>query len=533
MNKIILNSRIWVPVDFVSKDKVEKHFHPTVYNNRRLCEPCEYGPDSPCEACNKCDNFVGQFKLYKVKTVNDMQYIGFPFGSSTLIRNLWPDLKELQVVNQRVEPKFKYADQFEFSWKLYDYQEEAIEVLAKKRVGVLHSPPRSGKTVVAVALAVRLGLKVIILASQDDWLDQFLTIFDEATNIRDIEKANSVRLCGKPKNDEDYGKLPILLATYQSFLSDGNGTKRLKACADQYGLLIVDETHQTAAEGYARVISRFNSRYRIGLTGTPARKDGLYRVVIDKVMGNVIHKTEVETLVPKVRFTQSEFKKPYKTWTPFIRALSVDEKRNQLILDLVEYYLKQGRHIVIPCYHIQHVNLLVKRINAMYGERIAAAFTGQLKKTANNNERQKLLADARSGKIKVTVGIRKIIQTGINVPLWDLVLEIMPISNPPQFQQEFSRVLTPLDGKPHPIIHHIYDTVGFSLGCLRTCLFKSHVPMGHSMKKSEYDQVVSTLKGMRPMRSTGSDYQVAKVKKVRPDHGRRPDRQITLTGKKL
>ncbi len=534
-DNIIINSRIWVPSHYVSKGKAERHFHPIVYVNRHGCQTCEYVDESPCEACHQCDNFVGDFKLYRVKTIDDVQYVGFPFGSATLLKNLWPNVKGLNIIDERVAPKFRYAADFEFNWDLYEYQQEAVEILAKKKVGVLHSAPRSGKTVMAVALAVKLGLKVLILASQDDWLDQFLTVFEEATNIRDIEKAEGKRLCGKPKTEDEYGKLPILLCTYQSFLSDGNGRKRLKACAKAYGVLIVDETHQTAATRYAQIISKFQSRYRIGLTGTPDRKDQLYSAVIDKVMGPVVHKTDVETLVPKVRFTESEFKKSYRTWTPFIRALSKDDTRNALILSLVEKYLAEGRHIVIPCYHIEHVNTLVKMINEMAGKRIAAAFTGQLKKTASNNERKVLLAKARSGKIKVTVGIRKIIQTGINVPLWDTLIEVMPISNPPQFTQEFSRILTPLEGKPHPIIHHIYDQVGISLGCLRTCLFKSHVPEGHKMKRADYERVVARIKGLRPMRSAGEEYAEQKVKTLRASHGRRPDRpekQKTLTGSK-
>ncbi len=533
-NEIILNSRIWVPAEYLSKGKVERHFHPVIYINRNRCNDCEYVDESPCEVCNGCDNFVGDYKLYKVKTIEDNQYVGFPFGSSKLVQNLWPEVKELKVINERKQPKLRFASDFEFNWDLYDYQEEAVDVLYRKKVGVLNSAPRSGKTVMAIALAVKLGLKTIILASQDDWLDQFLNVFDEATNIRDIEKASGKRLCGKPKNDDDYGKLPIILVTYQSFLSSGGGKSRLAACADSYGLLIVDETHQTAAEGYARVISQFNSRYRVGLTGTPDRKDGLYPVLIDKIMGSVVHRTEVETLVPKVRFTKSSFTKMYKTWTAFIRALSNDEKRNQLILDIVTKYVDEGRHIVIPCYHIDHVNALVKMINQHYGKRVAAAFTGRLKKSASNNERKKLLSMARSGKIKVTVGIRKIVQTGINVPIWDSIVEVMPISNPPQFEQEFSRVLTPIEGKPHPIIHHVYDETGFGLGCLRTCLFKSHVPLGHKLKRLEYEKVVADINGLRPTARRSIDYQNGgsqKVKKLRPDHGRRPDRsQKTLTG---
>ncbi len=521
---VILNSRIWVPARLLDTSQVREHFHPTLYVKERVCEQCEYVEDRPSDPCVECQNFVGSFKLYRKGVRDGKQYIGFPFGSANLIKELWPDVAQETVVNERVAPRFKYADDWEFTWDLYPYQEEATQVLIKRKVGVLSSKPRSGKTVMAVAMAVKLGLRTIILASQEDWLDQFMTTFHEATNIQDIEKAYSKRLCGRPQSDDDYGRLPILLVTYQSFLR-GSGAERLAACTSKYGLLIVDETHQVSAECYAQVLSQFNTRYRFGLTGTPNRKDGTYEVVIDKLMGPVIHETEVESLVPSVRFTKSKFTKSYKVWNSFIKALSLDERRNKTIVELAVRYVKSGHYVVIPCYHIDHVGLLVDEINKAMGKRIAAAFTGKLRK----NQRKDLLEDARRGKIKVTVGIRKIVQTGINVPLWSTILEVMPISNTPQHTQEVSRILTPMDDKPKPIVHYVYDPTGISLGCLRNCVFNTHVALGHTFKKEEYEAVVADLNNMPRYRrmADGSpvDEGVKKTKaRTRPDHGRRPRR---------
>ena len=78
---------------------------------------------------------------------------------------------------------------------------------------------------------------------------------------------------------------------------------------------------------------------------------------------------------------------------------------------------------------------------------------------------------ARAGRIKVVVGTRKIVSTGINVPIWSCLHEIMPISNAPNFEQQYFRILTPLAGKQTPVIRMYLDVSNIGRGCLRTCLF--------------------------------------------------------------
>jgi len=102
----------------------------------------------------------------------------------------------------------------------------------------------------------------------------------------------------------------------------------------------------------------------------------------------------------------------------------------------------------------------VEEINKKAGKEIAVGFFGGLSKP----KKDQIIADAQSGKIKVIVGIRRMVQVGVNIPLWSALYEINPISNPPKMKQETARILTDIPGKLSPVIRHFLDDVGFSRG---------------------------------------------------------------------
>ncbi len=238
---VLFRERIYLPLAKVKERQLEKEFTKTLYGDRKLCEQCEYQMESPCDMCEQCANFGGTFKLYKHVDIDGDDYVGVPVGSRRKVVQLWPNLRDLEKVDERPSTKLSFRKDFEFLWQLYDYQEEAVAELHRVGYGVLDSPPRSGKTAMFVALCVQLGLKVLILASQRDWLDQFLETFHDATNILDIEKMQGRKLCGIAEKDEDFQSLEICLCTYQSFLSEGNGKKRFNWISHRFGVCGIDE----------------------------------------------------------------------------------------------------------------------------------------------------------------------------------------------------------------------------------------------------------------------------------------------------
>lgn len=515
---IIWRERIGIPRGVIDDFRIESMFTRTIFVDPRVCRPCEVLPeDRGGEQCHQCNNFSGRFVLYRDQVIDGHGYVMLPFGARNLIAATWPQVKNLTVDDRRPFPRLSWASDWEFEWEPYDYQVQAVDAMLRAKYGVLHSPPRSGKTVMAVMMAIRLGVRVMILAAQSDWLDQFLETFHDATNIQAIEKARGRRLCGIAKNESDLLTLDVCLVTYQTFLKE-TGRDRLRQVANRFGAVFIDEVHDVGATGYGQVLGSINTRVRIGLSGTPDRKDGRYQLV-DLIVGPVKHAVEVPAMTPTVRVTETHVHSAHKTWNGFIKAMSVDKRRNKLLTDLVMWYVDKGHYIVVPLYHIDHVQALTDAINKAAGTTIAKAFTGKLTK----KNRKKVLAEARSGGTRVVVGIRRIVQVGLNVPRWSCLIEAMPIANPPKHQQEVARILTVMPDKPNPYVHYLVDNAGFSLGCLRRCISDTHEPLGHIIKPVTQEKLRLLFNGMRRARAADDqDYDDPDTKvSRRADHAPR------------
>ncbi len=371
----------------------------------------------------------------------------------------------------------------------------------------------SHNTVMFTALACELRVKTLILASQHDWLEQFYETIcgskelDALTNIPDIEKFKGTKIVGICKSVEDYFKYEICLSTYQTFIS-AKGQKRFNKIKNLFTLLGIDETHRANANSFSKVVNNLNCRYKFGLSGTPERKDGR-DFIVAHIIGPTIAKPKVESCIPRVVVVKTGVDTGYKyrIWTYMLRFLERQTKRNALIVKHAVNDLKRGHSIVIPVTFQSHVNTLVSMINKAVGKRVAVPFTGRMSKA----ERRKVILDARNGKVKVVVGMRQLIQLGINVPRWSAIYEVMPISNKPNHIQEVSRVLTPMEGKPKPLVKYFLDDMSPVKSCFRVCLFQTHTPLKHEISEETW----VTIRKYLDMKDPGDKYKPRSKPKIK------------------
>lgn len=477
MDKIYIRDRVYIPVRALYDKEETKSSYQKRFFEEKACKACEYLIDRFCHVCETCAAYKGTVKLYSFKEIKGITYIGLPIGDKRNIeKNTGILFEDFKVIDKRTCVPFQYP--IKFLLNLYDYQTRVTNTFLKKKYGLIEAPPRTGKTAMMLYLAVKLGYRMVLLADQHEFLEQFLWHIEgnekegipKCTNLPELQRKHKKKLYGFPKTDEDFENFQFFVMTYQQFASETQGKNRLAKLMQQVGTVAVDEVHSAAAPVFSKVVNSFYTRYRFGVTGTVDRKDGR-QYVIKKVIGPVVARTTVEAMVPTVYIhdTGRNYSRPPKHWVFAMKRLANDKKRNEMIVKQAIADVKAGHSVVIPLCFKKHIFDIVNAINEEYGKPIAKGFVGGGTKQ-NKDLRREMLADAKSGKVKVVVGIRRLLQRGINVPRWSMIYTVIPISNKPNYKQETSRVRTPMEGK-NPGIRLFYEeSMGQSVGCAKNCV---------------------------------------------------------------
>jgi superfamily II DNA or RNA helicase len=489
---VILHDKIYIPCEYVQEDEAREKYTFRFYDEP-TCRSCMFRRDRHCADCESCEfgGFKGSVCTMNYKTVDGEAYFGFPMGDLDRIEDkLGIVFEELGIEDRTCKAKLSkdFRSKFKMNIKLYQYQEDAVLDLLDYKIGGLQSKPRTGKTTMAVNLMTRTPYKVLVIANQKDYLDGFIRELSEHTNIDELEGKLGRKLYGFPKKDKDWEEFEIIMVTYQSLIQDDNPKHkwRMSQLRKYRGLCVLDEAHKSAATTFAKVMSQITSRMRIQLSGTFNRKDKRH-LISRVVMGPIVHKTDAEVLKPKLsihRITPKVKTKAKFTgmggWTRLTKHLANDSHRNEAIIASVLRDLDKGRSIAIPVYHIEHAKMLVREINYRYGDEIAATFLGGAQEA---KKRETTILRARAGEIKVVVGIRSLIQTGINIAQWSCLYYVMPMNNQPNWEQESNRICTPLEGKRTPLIRFIVDpNFVQAFGCFKSTLSQS-LALGHTLTK--------------------------------------------------
>lgn len=232
-----------------------------------------------------------------------------------------------------------------------------------------------------------------------------------------------------------------------------------------------------------------NSNYMVATTGTPMLVHNCREILAYHTIGPVIASTRAEAMCPKITVhptpssvqSRAQFSGP-GGWTKFCQFLARHDDRNMQIIQSIVKDVKKGRSICVPIMYKEHAALLKREIDFAlgYDESVVALFMGG---TQEAKKRKQVVDDARKGKIKVVIGIRSLLQAGINVPCWDTLYYIKPMSNEPNWEQESYRILTPLPDKQTPIIRMFLDrSMNMAVGCFKVTL-QASMKYGHKLTK--------------------------------------------------
>lgn len=253
--------------------------------------------------------------------------------------------------------------------------------------------------------------------------------------------------------------------------------------------------HGCGADAYSKFLARLDIPYRLGLSATPRRKDGRYRLT-DTILGPVVVRTKNVGLKPliKVYATGLYGNMKERRWHAISKLLAADDDRNRMITRLVYEMLDKGhKAVIVPLDQVEHIDEMVERINKValnrmrekgHGSEVeAVAFYG---KTKNRDELLKEF-DRDDAPFRVLVCMRSIIKQGVDVARPSAVICPIPMSGKngqgaPLFSQLSYRASTPLDGKRQPEVILMADDLPFAVRMLESLARTEIVPQSDLMR---------------------------------------------------
>ena len=202
------------------------------------------------------------------------------------------------------------------------YQAEAIAAWERgEGRGLVVLPTGAGKTVVALAVAARLGLRTLVVAPTIDLLHQWRTGLAERLGY----PLDEVGMIGGGKRT----LRDLTVITYDSAAMP-------RRVLDGFGLLIVDEVHHLPARAYRAIAGKVNAPFRLGLSATPERTDDGH-LALDQLIGPVVYRRSVADLAREKQIAEYDEKRLFVD-------LSADEQiRYEQLMGEYKWYLASHR----------------------------------------------------------------------------------------------------------------------------------------------------------------------------------------------
>ena len=286
------------------------------------------------------------------------------------------------------------------------YQERAIRLALHHGGGVIVAPTGAGKTTMGIELASRLGERCLILVKSLDLAKQWQESIKRFTGLE-------CGLIGGGKYNEGEA---FTVGLVQTLVKDKHDL--------DYGLVIMDECHNTPANQAYEVINHQSAKYRYGLSATPDRRDGL-EFMIYAALGAVIakieaHEVEGAVLPVTVSTLKYNFIGNPESWVQFIGQLAEDKDRNQIIVNSA---IKSSRVVgtAVLTGTIKHAETLRDLVNAYHGVN-ALLLHGQLPK----KQRDQGMLDAP--KHQLIIGTLALLSEGIDWPHIGAIIFAAPVS---------------------------------------------------------------------------------------------------------
>lgn len=365
--------------------------------------------------------------------------IVLPRGLLAKIRTYAP----IEVLDRRL--RFRPLD-FRWAGHLLPYQEAAVEAVFRQQGGVLVSAPGSGKTVMGLALAAAWGQPTLVLTHTLRLQQQ---AYRQARRLFDLPSSafGTVGQFGAVVGSH------ITVAMVQSLSKNPAVVTGLR---NRIGTVIQDECHHVPSWTWSRIMTRFPAAYRLGLSATADRSDGLGPLMVAIMGPRVVVPLRLlveagRVMAPRLRVVQTGHRQARAPWALMERRRAHDPLRNALIVQLATRLSRARRRVLVLVTRKDHARLLANAITRQGVQ--AFAVVGEL----SSSRRERYLEAMERGQA-VCVATR-LADEGLDAPLLDALVLGSAARSRVQLDQQMGRVMRKVDGKPVPYVFDLADVL--------------------------------------------------------------------------
>lgn len=311
---------------------------------------------------------------------------------------------------------------------------------------LINGNPGFGKTITALAIAHKLQQKTLVICTNVSIREQW-----EA----EIEKWFGFKPGVIGSGKYDISK-PITVSNIQTV------NKHSTLLSKEFGLVIVDEVHHCVATTFSNFLEFSHARYKIGLSGTLKRKDGL-NVMFKDYFGYTIHIPSKNNVVdPEIHIYPLEVELSGNQMVAWAnRANDVynnDDYRDHLIESCYLYW-KAGHKVLFVSDRtelIEYVGEILEEFNVPVYKIIGS--------TANRGE---VIEELSNGGPCVLTAAQSIFSEGISVNSLSCLITASLLNNEALLEQLVGRIQRIVPGKPRPIVVDTMLKGGIAMGQAR------------------------------------------------------------------
>lgn len=220
-----------------------------------------------------------------------------------------------------------------------------------------------------------------------------------------------------------------------------------------FGLIIFDEAHHLAARTFSKIFNKIPSRYVLGLTATPKRKDGLTRLLHWTMGPTVFERSRVfeevwvdqVTYSPPIPFKEVLLRNKKPNRSRMISNIAKSQDRTRAILPVLLRAYDQGRYILILSDRREH-------LEDIYGLLVASlARDGQMGYYVGGMKQ----ADREVSETKrIILSTFSMAREGLDIPRLDTLFMVTPQGD---IEQSVGRILRTHPDKQTPLVIEMVD----------------------------------------------------------------------------